>query len=136
MPINLATDREIMQLRTTAGLVRSYGRWITLFRPPEPLPDGAGGLVQQAGDPSPLEPQYVFFSAKAAQVPTESDSTGGEQVPSEHVIVGLPFQFQNLEMLDIQENDFFWWNNDLYYVKFIHHDKRYQIKADVRTVGT
>lgn len=130
------------QLRMTAELIHRSGRDIVLHRPAPAVSDGAGGAQRPVeGDEDPaLDPQRLYFGGKInnrmTNLPFETRTAIGEMVSSVAVIVGMPVDKYRLLAADIEEDDWFELNGKRYTVQFVHHNRNYQIKAEVKFVGT
>jgi hypothetical protein len=76
----------------------------------------------------------MYFAGKAGTFPLLARDESGESMRSEHVVLGVPIDYQGLVPLDIKKGDWFEYEDKKYEVLFVHHDRRYQVKADVKVV--
>lgn len=132
MAINISDRIERAQLRITQHLIETAGVFISLTRPADLVPDGAGAF-KQAPLPDlelPAVQRYLtgltMVGRGVNQQPERWHVTSlGERYKLVYVMVGMPDD-------DIQKHDY--WKNDFgdkLEVIFIHKDRRYQTKAEV-----
>lgn len=128
------------QLRLTAQLIKEYGRDVTLFRPPPFQHTAAGGVQRQGGNDTELDAQRVYFGGKINNrmnnIPFEQLTTLGEYINKAFVLVGMPTEAYGIEALDVQEDDYFYIGDHMYYITFVDDDRTYQVKCEVEHRST
>lgn len=115
-------DELIDQIEQTRGLIESAPTRIELNHLGGWVPDGAGGRKRDPNGTKERERAYFFEGVAQPELYFLSETTS--EVVGTYILIGMPDY-------DIRDGD--WWEDQgvRYHVQFVHHDKSYQVKAEV-----
>lgn len=137
----MPVDVNYVNLLVTYNLIRYKGTDIVLHRLPGMESDGAGGRRPAAGAEQVLPSQRLYLGGKINNrmnnMPFEAETTEGEFIRKQFVVIGLPVDYRDMSAADIKENDWFFDEfNHRYDVAFVDDDRQFQVKAEARHTST
>ena len=137
MPINTV----YANLLVTYNLVKYQGTELVLHRLPGMEDDGAGGRRPIAGVELVLPPQKFYLGGKINNrmnnMPFEAQTTEGELIRKQYVVIGMPRDYRDMLVVDIKENDWFFDEfGHRYDIAFVDDDRQFQTKAEARHTST